>query len=58
MKTGDSSEKYTAIKIMLGHAMEIREKVDELYNAIPRDDYYRLQQLLDGAIEILKKLQL
>ena len=58
MKPDDSSEKYAAVVVMLEHAVEVRSKLDQLHNAIPMDDYYRLRQLLDEAVVILKKLQL
>ena len=58
MKPSDITEKYAAIRVMFEHVVEVRAKLDDLYNAIPMEEYYRLRQLLEGAVEILKKLQM
>lgn len=35
--------------------VELKAKLDELYKVLPRDDYYRVKQLLSEAEGILEK---
>ncbi|MDE1828336.1 MAG: hypothetical protein KGH65_04200 [Candidatus Micrarchaeota archaeon] len=42
---------------MLAQLLGLKASLDQLYEVLPRDDYYRIKQLLSEAEGILKKHQ-
>ena len=48
-------DKYATLHLLHEHVIEVRMRLDELYNILPMDDYYRLRQILEEAAAILKR---
>ncbi|MDE1824757.1 MAG: hypothetical protein KGH61_05555 [Candidatus Micrarchaeota archaeon] len=49
------ADKYSTLHLLHEHITEVRMRLDELYSILPMDDYYRLRQLLEEAMAILKR---
>ncbi|MDE1825420.1 MAG: hypothetical protein KGH61_02980 [Candidatus Micrarchaeota archaeon] len=48
---------YQETKKLISQLLDVKKTIDMLYEFLPRNDYYRLRQLLEGAEQIMKKYQ-